>query len=495
MLVLLLVQTALVLSTVAGGFDELSVPAAARLGAQLWLLSLGVPVEVQIAPAIGLGASPGVVSLIPLGLTAVTAALAFRAGRRMARSAPAGVRLTEAVLTAGIVHAAAAGAAAVLGGMEAASADPLLALLIGGWVMVVFMAAGTLFGAGTAAVLVGQPVVDRALRLGQDLRWTGAYLWALLRAGGLAVIGTVIVGSLCLLLAIVTGVPRILEAHRQLGSDPAGDIAMALLHFALLPNLLLWAISWASGAGFSIGAGTSITPAGTDAEALPLLPVLAALPGQEPSTALLAAPSLIVLAGFAAGWWFVREGENHLGEWIAVRSPSAILSVPIVIALTAALIGAVAALLSLVLASFSSGSLGLGQLTAVGPLPWRTAWMLGLEIAVGAALAMVVGPWLDRKRAERSDGMRPAGAESGSDPVADDLWEPQEQTARAAADAQDTEASRLSRAEAEREREAQQRREIALRRRQRAEAARARQERRAAADERRRQRRKAARNR
>lgn len=517
---LVTIQTALVLSTVAGGFQDLPVSTAAALGGQLWLLSLGVPVNVQLAPPPGLSSTPGLVSLVPLGLTAITAALSFAAGRRMARRAPAGARLTEAVATAAAAHAIVAAIAATVCTTAASSAAALAGLLVGGWVVLFSVASGVLVGDGTATALVGAPIVARARRMGQAGRWAGSYLWAVLRAGALGVIAAVLVGSVCLLTAIITGWQPILEVHRALGSNVAGDTALALLHFALLPNLILWATSWATGAGFSIGEGTSITPGGTEAGPLPLLPVLAGLPGSEPSTALLAAPALLVLAGFAAGWWFVREGENHLGEWIAIRIPWRLVSAPVAALVSGLLIGAVAGALMLILASFSAGSLGIGRLTHIGPDPWRTGLLFAAEIGLGVLLAMMLGPWLDSRRAVRA---APADRSSGdlADAVHDELWAQEEpvqggpaaQPVPAGGPAAGTGAvtgdtgagtgsgssavgsASAARAQAEREREARRRRAISLRRRERAVAAESKQQRRVSADERRRRRRKAARDR
>ena len=29
-----------------------------------------------------------------------------------------------------------------------------------------------------------------------------------------------------------------------------------------------------------------------------------------------------VLAGVLAGWWFLREGENHFDEWLSIKVPA-----------------------------------------------------------------------------------------------------------------------------------------------------------------------------
>ena len=483
--VLALSVIALVLSTVLGGFEHLPAAVAAGLGAQLWLLSLGVPVDVLIPPADGLGPEGGVVSLVPLGLTVLTAWLSYRCGVRMARRAPSGARLGGAVLAAGASHAVLAAAVALLGRTEASAASALSAVLIGGWIVAVFVAVGAMAEEGSAAALVGERAVARARRMRQDYRWAGSYLWALLRAGGIGAVCAVLAGAICLLAALVTGAGQMLEAHRSLGTDAAGDVAVALLHFALLPNLIVWAAAWASGAGFQIGHGTSITPSGTEAEVLPALPVLAILPGHDPSPALLAAPLLLVLGGFAAGHWFAREGEDHLGEWIAVRLPGRRVSAPLVVVVTAVLIGVVAGLLTAVLGAAASGSLGIGVLTHVGVLPWALGLMTAAEVAVGAALALILSPWTDRRRAVRSGGSAPSAEDPAAAP-GDDLWRNDDERAEQEA---------ASRAEAEREREARRRQEIQRQRRLRAQARQERLQRRETADERRRRRRKAARDR
>lgn len=486
--VLAAAMIALVLSTVLGGFEHLPTMVAGGLGAQLWLLSLGVPVDVMIMPFQGAGAEDGVVSLVPLGLTVLTAWLSYAVGARMARAEPAGARLGGAVLSAGLAHAVLAAVVALICRNGASAASPLSALLIGGWVVWIFTAVGAAAAEGAAA-LVGERAVARARQMRQDYRWAGSYLWALLRAGGIGALCAVLAGAVCLLVALIAGAEPMLEAHRALGTDAAGDVAVALLHFALLPNFVLWAASWASGAGFAIGDGTAISPSGTEAEVLPMLPVLAILPGSDPSPALLAAPVLLILGGFAAGHWFAREGEDHLGEWIAVRLPSRWLSVPLVVVLTAALIGAVAGALLALLALISSGSLGIGALTRVGADPGALGLFAGIEVAIGAALALILSPWTDRRRAVRSGPAEAdADAESGA-AVEDDLWSPQDGETRSA------EREAASRAEADRQREARRRAEIKDQRRQRAEAARARRQRRESADERRRRRRKAVRDR
>ena len=53
-------------------------------------------------------------------------------------------------------------------------------------------------------------------------------------------------------------------------------IALLLAQLALVPNALVWAASYALGAGFVMGAGSVVAPAGTELGMLPGLPLLGA---------------------------------------------------------------------------------------------------------------------------------------------------------------------------------------------------------------------------
>lgn len=395
---LALVEAVVLLAVVAGGFAELSTPAGLGLGAQLWLLSLGVPLNVAVSPLDGMPPATGVVSLVPLGLSLATAAMAFLAGSRLARRAPAGAGLAAVVLTTAATHALIATGVAVLSASAAVQAPPLLALAFGGVIVLLATAAGALVGEGTPAALVGARLVSRARKTGQDMRWAGSYLWSVLRAGVVATVAAIGVGALLLAVALVVGWQQVVTIQQQLGSGVAGDTVFLILHLALLPNFLVWSLAWGSGAGFYLGDAALVSPAGTNVETLPLLPVFGALPPQEGPVFLAAAPALVVVCGILAGWWFVREGENHLGEWIAIRIPWRVISAPVVVLVSGILIGAVTGLLVAGLAAAAGGSLGLGRMNLVGPSVWETAAVIGLEVAVGAAIGTAVAPWVEQGR-------------------------------------------------------------------------------------------------
>ena len=63
----------------------------------------------------------------------------------------------------------------------------------------------------------------------------------------------------------------------------AGNVALLALQLAFAPNLIIWAASYALGAGFSLGSGALVAPAGTELGLLPAIPVFGALPEVGPA--------------------------------------------------------------------------------------------------------------------------------------------------------------------------------------------------------------------
>ena len=127
-----------------------------------------------------------------------------------------------------------------------------------------------------------------------------------------------VVGAQLVMLAagaavLVTGLVRHLDRVEALHSTrsipgSAGGIALLLVQLALVPNAFVWAGSYALGAGFSLGTGSVVAPAGTELGILPGLPLLGALPGHGP--------------GGAAQLWWLAAGvlAGAVAAWIVVRS-------------------------------------------------------------------------------------------------------------------------------------------------------------------------------
>lgn len=397
----------------AGGFDSLGAAGSFRLAGQLWLLAHCTPLSMAVAQGAG-AAQGGALTLVPLGLTLIPFGLAVVAGRRLARACWRG-QFLKPFLTGMLTYAVIGAAVALVSGTERVSVSVLagalfpllpagLGTLVGGWSV-----------SRSLASVLGADAASWLQRTSQYSRWAGSYAWAVVRAGFLAAVAVIGAGALVTAGALVANWDRIVAVYQQLGTGAAGDTALTALQFGYLPNLVVWAAAWASGAGFSVGTDTLASPLQTSLATLPQFPVLEAIPRGEPWAYAGAVVVLPLLAGVLAGWWFLREGENHLDDWMAIRLPLRWLTFVLSTLLTVALIAVVGAGLVSLLAWLSHGSLGLGRLGEIGPHAGRVFAWLGAELSAGAAVGYVLGPWLERE-GYRNNPWQPADTRAAQAP-------------------------------------------------------------------------------
>lgn len=380
----------------AGGFDSLGVLGGLQLAGQVWLVAHCTPLTMAAIQSIDLSSGGGTLTLVPLGLTLIPFALSVIAGRRIARACWRGQFLIP--FFAGMVSYALIGALVAL----VSSTEHVSVSVLAGAVFPVIPAGlGTLVGGWSVsrslAAILGADAASWIQRTSQYSRWVGSYLWAVVRAGFLSAVAVIAAGAVVTAVTLVWNWDRILAVYQQLGTGAAGDTALTALQFGYLPNMIVWAAAWASGAGFSVGEGTLTSPFENSLGALPQFPPFAALPGDDPWAYASAVVVLPVLAGVLAGWWFLREGENHLDDWMAIRLPMRWFTFILSTLLTVAFIAAIGAGLVALLAWLSHGSLGLGRLTDIGPNAWHVFLWTGAEITVGGVIGYTLGPWLERE--------------------------------------------------------------------------------------------------
>ncbi|RUQ21277.1 hypothetical protein D8M21_07805 [Kocuria sp. HSID16901] len=361
---------------------------------QLWLAGHGVGVHLNIPSGDSSSPVQGVSSLTPLGLTVVLVLFTRRAGKRLARASYEG-QFWQAILAAAVTYGVIGLVVSLVTSNSAVRTEPVAATLIPLWVVILGMLWGGHRVAGSWLRLVGIDPEKLSEKYSQYSRWTGAYVVSLIRAAWVAVVGLVGAGALLTGLSIFVHWNRIVSLYQGLHAGGVGDLAVTLLQLALLPNLIIFGMAWGTGAGFSLGAGTVISPAATTTGALPSLPVLGAVPA-DPGVWGYSVLVLPVLAGALAGWYFIRDGENHLDEWFTLRLSwrwlAAILS-----GLCVALgIGLLVCIVICLLAALAHGSLGIGRFTDVGPHPWLTGVWAGITVAVGTLVGQLLGPWIER---------------------------------------------------------------------------------------------------
>jgi hypothetical protein len=379
------------------GFQDSAFDTLARLAGQAWLLIHGVPLALADTGSGAAGsAGSGMLTLIPLGLTLIPFLLAWRAGRRLARASYTD-QLWQALLGSWVVYAA-FGAAT---GFVCRTADVVINLWYAMLVPLIPYALGMVIGArreaGSWSRLIGVDAVAWISHTSQHSRWAGSYLASAAKAGFVALASALALACVLLAADLVIHWNLVVAVYEALDAGALGGAVLTIAQLGYLPNLAVFALAWASGSGFAMGVGSQVGPLGTATGPLPSIPVFAAIPAGslEYGFVALVVP---VLAGLLAGWWFLREGENHFDEWLSIKIHARWFTATVSTLALGVLVGAVAGLLSAGLAWLARGSAGLGRLTDIGPDPlWTAAWVAA-EVGIGVVIGYAAGPWLERQQ-------------------------------------------------------------------------------------------------
>ncbi|MEU8340623.1 DUF6350 family protein [Spirillospora sp. NPDC048832] len=345
-----------------------------------------------VAHHAGFSYGQGRVGLLPLGVLVLPGVLLYRGGGWMIRVA--GLRRRPRIA---VVHVAAALAVpyAALGVLLAlaASSDEVRSSAwqaLAGCLLVAVIAGG--LGAARAVVAAQVAAEARGRRVRSGL---GALLRLLperprsLVIGVAGALGVLLAsGAVLVAVALAMNIAAADDLYGMLAPGVVGGVLLLLVELAFLPNAVIWGMAYAVGPGFSVGAGTSVSPTGVFLDAVPAFPPLAALPQPGPAPAL----SLLALAApFVAG---------AVGGTLTIRSmPSPVAEgAPLWGFLSGALTGAVAALLS----ALSGGPLGGGRMATVGPSAWQVGLLAALEVGISAAIAAWVANWMVLRRPARA---------------------------------------------------------------------------------------------
>lgn len=385
------------------GFQNRNVDALARLAGQAWLLIHGVPLHlasVNVGSSAGLGTAgqpgTGLLSLMPLGLTLIPFLLAWRAGRRLARASYTD-QLWQAFLGAWLVYSAFGAATAFICRTPEVSINLLYAMSLPLISFGLGMVIGARREAGSWSRLIGVDAVAWLSRTSQHSRWAGSYLGSAAKAGFVALMAGLALSALLLAVDIVIHWTDIIAVYEGLEAGALGGAVLTIAQLGFLPNLVVFTLAWSSGAGFSLGVGSHAGPLGTAVGPLPAVPVFGALPAGQLDLGGMAL-ALPVVAGILAGWWFLREGENHFDEWLSIKVKARWFTAAASTLVLGALIGTAAGLLSGALAWIARGSAGIGRLTEIGPDPLWTAVWLAAEVGIGVLIGYAAGPWLEHRQ-------------------------------------------------------------------------------------------------
>ncbi len=300
-------------------------------------------------------------AFVPLGITVLIGALAWRAGSALAGIATdLGVDDVRLLVRAAIVQASVfalacgvAAAAAGLGTSQVSVAPAVVAALI-----LFTVTGGVAFVRRTA--LADAVAEFRPEWLRPALRAATAAIAVYLGAGAVLVAGS--------LVAHHTAVETL---SRHVGGGWSGAPVL-LLGILAAPNAAIAGGSYLAGPGFALGHGSSVTLGSTVHGTLPAFPVLGAVPAGPATTPVwLLTAATPVLAGVGVA----RIVAASAGSWREQLRTA--------VAATVATIA-----IGVVLGWQGGGAIGSGRLSAFGASPWQFGLAAGAGVGAVAAAAL-----------------------------------------------------------------------------------------------------------
>lgn len=218
-------------------------------------------------------------------------------------------------------------------------------------------------------VIILPAIFITTLSVGQNVPITQAIFFGSRIMALLLGVSSIVFG-ICLLLNIST----VKNLTQVLQPGIFGSFLLLLINIAYIPNCVVATLSYLSGAGFAVGAGTLVSPISYNLGKIPAIPLLGALPTGKFSLALFAIV-LIILSGALLTQWTLS-----LNVRIMLQSFFVVI------------------VMTLILGALSSGSLLTDAMGAVGVSIWQFTLAITLEFGAGIALAT----YLPRIRIGRS---------------------------------------------------------------------------------------------
>jgi hypothetical protein len=190
-------------------------------------------------------------------------------------------------------------------------------------------------------------------------------------------------------LALGFGWIEVVRLYEVMRVSVLGGVMLTIGQLAILPNLIVYGMSWIAGPGFSIGVGSSVSTLGTQLGPMPALPVFVAIPTAGFDRAILFALIPIVVA--FVGTLLARRYTDQMRWEYATR-----FSAAAAFAFMAALI---AALTAFAVALLASGSFGPGRFSEVGINALLFSGVLFLEVLIPSFVAglVVIKPYSDQQ--------------------------------------------------------------------------------------------------
>lgn len=349
--------------------------------------TLGWFTAVAVASAIwfvghgqSVGGSGVVISVTPILLLLFFVLVAWRWIRRVLLTERIKVRATEwdAIVLRGIVPGFLGGYAAVSACVGlltlGAPVRPGVAAVLGSLLV-------PLAALGAALLRPGRedgPAFVRSLFATGPAWWPAAWRHGWRGAGVLLALGLTVV-----LVLILGSAGTVLRVHGEYDTNLVAGLVIGLVQLCFLGNAATWALAFLTGPGFSVAAGSMISPAAAHPGLMPLVPILGALPDETdypwPMFLVLILP--VAVGWLTAGWVDAEASAGASGkDRFAAAAAGAGLASLVIVLLTA----------------LGNGALGVERLSSIGPSLAAFGGALLGELLLGAAACVSWRLWRGR---------------------------------------------------------------------------------------------------
>jgi hypothetical protein len=365
---------------------------AFRVAAYAFLLACGVPLQFNPGEILGIAFPAFAISALPLGITLLIALLTIRVGHRLSAA--------SSLWPAWLGGAASFGAIGLSVSMFSVNdavvvaewAPAIAPAMFFGSLLFIASVWGKRFelfeGSNPPEAQERIWVRNAVLGIKAKLHWSIATVLSPATRVGLAVVAAlVLVSSTMIALALGFGWIEVARLYEGMHVSILGGVMLTIGQLAVLPNLIVWGMSWIAGPGFAIGTGSSVTALGTQLGPMPAFPVFVAIPtgGFDRGIIFILIPVLVAFIGTV----LVRRFTDEMRWEYATR-----FSASLAFAFTAATVSAIAGFF---LAIFASGAFGPGRFQEVGINAAALALALFIEVLIPSFVAglVTIKPYTD----------------------------------------------------------------------------------------------------
>lgn len=341
---------------------------------RIWLNAHFVAIQIAEGKVAGIKAPSYEFTLVPLGFTALIIYLIYRAGKNLANQPALGYAWASAISSYGLV----AFAATTVSSSKDIKVQDIAGVFLPLSIFSLVLIFSSLYCACEDEAALRLRIRDFLAALADRIPWAiKPVLSPAFRAGTAVVLTLAAFSAIAVATLIAVNWVDAIKLYQGLQLSFMGTLVISFGQLALLPNLIIYGMSWFTGVGFSLGVGSTVSPLAVELGPLPAIPMLAALPASTDSLMIVFVLVILLAAFFAT--LLVKPFTAQLRfDYASTTGAALTLGIGI---------GLVAAIEMFFLAVISGGSIGPERMSQIGINPWLVFLITFVEVALISSLA------------------------------------------------------------------------------------------------------------